>query len=746
MQFLLGVDAPVSFLLAPRDPRDDRAQRAHRRCRVYALVRRSLAARPARGPAPPPPPRVHDRRPVARCTAHDASRPPTTAARRSRRSSRCASRSSAAIALRAVRDRLLPPLVPAGALGRPVPRRRRATTACARCASRRRAARSSTATAASLVENRVATVVDARPREAARRPSAPPPPRWGQHAGRRALRPKGKQGPPVAIPPPADARAARALINRLGADAEHVAAGRSSSGSCSSLALVPYANVTREDRRRRRPTRNYLAERPELFPGRQRRARLPAPVPAAGRSPRRSSARSGEIAAPSSSRSASRASRRARSSARAASSAPTTATCAAPTAPRKITIDALGRPKGDRAGARGHAGRASCAPRSTSRLQQTGQKDLAQAIAQTPGSAGAFVAMDPRNGEVLAMGSLPTFDPSDLSRADHRTTRYERALRRRRPARPLFNRAIGGAYPTGSTFKPITALAGLATGADHAGHGRRRHGLHHDRRDKEKRCNAKSEVLRPGRPARRRCRSPRTSTSTSWACELNGEPGQPLQKWARRLGPRAHTTGIDLPGEFERPRARPRVARTAINQAEAKCRKKKHHPCGIADGTNRALERGRQRQPRDRPGRPAGHAAADGRRLRGDRERRHASSRPHLGLEVEDANGRAASSASSRGRPRKVAHRPGQPRRRSATACTTPRASRRHVAPTSSRAGPRTATRSTARPAPRERNDQPTTSPGTSPTCPTRSAPIVVAATVEEGGFGADGRRAGGRG
>ena len=67
--------------------------------------------------------------------------------------------------------------------------------------------------------------------------------------------------------------------------------------------------------------------------------------------------------------------------------------------------------------------------------------------------------MDPRNGEILAMGSLPDFDPNIFSKPI--TQQRFDALSDRRPARPLYNRAIAGLYPTGSTFKPITALAAL---------------------------------------------------------------------------------------------------------------------------------------------------------------------------------------------------------------------------------------------------------------------------------------------
>ena len=62
MQFLLGVDAPVSWLLVRDILVDDRRQRAARAAGLQPRAPRAAAA-PARRPAPPPPPRLHDRRP-----------------------------------------------------------------------------------------------------------------------------------------------------------------------------------------------------------------------------------------------------------------------------------------------------------------------------------------------------------------------------------------------------------------------------------------------------------------------------------------------------------------------------------------------------------------------------------------------------------------------------------------------------------------------------------------------------------
>src|SRR5262245_30792946 len=75
------------------------------------------------------------------------------------------------------------------------------------------------------------------------------------------------------------------------------------------------------------------------------------------------------------------------------------------------------------------------------------------------GLPGAFVAMNVNDGEILAMASAPTFDPSIFTHPI--TTSQYYALTSRATDAPLANRAIQGLYPTGSTFKPITATAAL---------------------------------------------------------------------------------------------------------------------------------------------------------------------------------------------------------------------------------------------------------------------------------------------
>ncbi|MBN8737092.1 MAG: penicillin-binding protein 2 [Xanthomonadales bacterium] len=77
------------------------------------------------------------------------------------------------------------------------------------------------------------------------------------------------------------------------------------------------------------------------------------------------------------------------------------------------------------------------------------------------GQTGAAVAIDPRNGNVLAMVTVPSFDPNlfvnGISQADYSALLDD-------PEKPLLNRAMRGGYPPGSTVKPFIGLGGLELG------------------------------------------------------------------------------------------------------------------------------------------------------------------------------------------------------------------------------------------------------------------------------------------
>jgi len=89
-----------------------------------------------------------------------------------------------------------------------------------------------------------------------------------------------------------------------------------------------------------------------------------------------------------------------------------------------------------------------------SELQRTAYESMA-------GRKGSVVALDPRNGEILAMISMPSFDPTAISLGLSQSD-FEKLNRDKK--RPLFNRAIAGQYPPGSTVKPMLALGALDMG------------------------------------------------------------------------------------------------------------------------------------------------------------------------------------------------------------------------------------------------------------------------------------------
>ena len=79
----------------------------------------------------------------------------------------------------------------------------------------------------------------------------------------------------------------------------------------------------------------------------------------------------------------------------------------------------------------------------------------------TPAHRGALVALDPRNGEVLAMVSEPAYDPNSFAGGIDTETWNDLVSD---DSRPLRNRAISGQYPPGSTYKAVVAVAGISEG------------------------------------------------------------------------------------------------------------------------------------------------------------------------------------------------------------------------------------------------------------------------------------------
>jgi penicillin-binding protein 2 len=94
-------------------------------------------------------------------------------------------------------------------------------------------------------------------------------------------------------------------------------------------------------------------------------------------------------------------------------------------------------------------------------LQAWVAEALQRGIEEAGSESGVAIAMDPRSGEILAMVSLPSYDPNlfigGISQEDYSQFSDD-------PLHPLVNHAISGQYPPGSTFKVVTASAGLEEG------------------------------------------------------------------------------------------------------------------------------------------------------------------------------------------------------------------------------------------------------------------------------------------
>src|SRR4051794_10402049 len=122
----------------------------------------------------------------------------------------------------------------------------------------------------------------------------------------------------------------------------------------------------------------------------------------------------------------------------------------------RIQVDSLGRVKGQLSATEPIPGD-NLKLSIDSKVQAAGEAALSER-----GLPGAFVAMNVHNGQVLGLGSNPTFDPSIFT---HPISQAEvNRLYDEDQGAAYFNRAVAGAYPTGSTFKPITAMAALNGG------------------------------------------------------------------------------------------------------------------------------------------------------------------------------------------------------------------------------------------------------------------------------------------
>jgi penicillin-binding protein 2 len=184
-------------------------------------------------------------------------------------------------------------------------------------------------------------------------------------------------------------------------------------------------------------------------------------------------------------------------------------------------------------------------------LQQEGEKALREGIAIAkaagkPANGGAYVAMDPRNGEILATGSYPSFNPNVFAKP-LAYSQYEALIGGNEAGGgPLFNRATEGAYPTGSTFKPITAMAALEAGVITPGEAFGAGSC--IEAGKEQFCNSGHTDY----GARDLVEALKVSSDTYFfetGARANSH-GNIIQEMAHHLGV-GQETGIDLPKEFQ---------------------------------------------------------------------------------------------------------------------------------------------------------------------------------------------------
>jgi peptidoglycan glycosyltransferase len=89
------------------------------------------------------------------------------------------------------------------------------------------------------------------------------------------------------------------------------------------------------------------------------------------------------------------------------------------------------------------------------------QQAARDALGNRPGSV---VAIDPRDGSILALWGFPTYDPGPLSQTDQEAAGVARGLLLNDPSKPLLPRPFRESFFPGSTFKVVTAAAGLGSG------------------------------------------------------------------------------------------------------------------------------------------------------------------------------------------------------------------------------------------------------------------------------------------
>jgi penicillin-binding protein 2 len=127
---------------------------------------------------------------------------------------------------------------------------------------------------------------------------------------------------------------------------------------------------------------------------------------------------------------------------------------------KQIEVDALGKEKkviNQGASQDGH----NLVLSLDSELQKKLEESLGAALARLHLNKACAIVLDPNNGGILALASLPLYNNNDFS---HGLTLADYQKIAEQPGQPLFNRCISGEYPSGSVIKPVIAAAALEEG------------------------------------------------------------------------------------------------------------------------------------------------------------------------------------------------------------------------------------------------------------------------------------------
>ncbi|MBI4779070.1 penicillin-binding protein 2 [Candidatus Falkowbacteria bacterium] len=124
---------------------------------------------------------------------------------------------------------------------------------------------------------------------------------------------------------------------------------------------------------------------------------------------------------------------------------------------KQVEVDALGKEKkiiNQEAGEDGH----NLVLSIDVELQKKLEESIIDTLQKNHLNKACAIALDPNNGEILAMVSFPSYNNNDFARG---MTQEEYSKIADHPDRPLFNRCISGEYPSGSVIKPVIAAAAL---------------------------------------------------------------------------------------------------------------------------------------------------------------------------------------------------------------------------------------------------------------------------------------------